>query len=114
MAAGNYDFTIEQGIDLSISIQMKNKDTKDPVDLTAWSFICTLRERFSDPSALANPTVTKTSAIDGKLEISMTNTQTAVLPAGKTLVYDLEATRGDAKKIRIIQGKAYVSPEVTK
>lgn len=114
MGAGNHDFEIEQGVDLSVPIQIKNKATGNPVDITSWTFACQLREKFSDVSALLTPTVTVVDVSLGKIQIDFTNSQTAGLPAGRTVVYALEATRADGKKIRIIQGKNYINPEVVK
>ncbi|NDD86078.1 hypothetical protein EBZ38_17600, partial [bacterium] len=64
-------------------------------------------------TVLYSPTINITSALDGEIEIVLTDTATSALPA-KALVYDLEATRPDTTRIRILKGPCIVDPEVTR
>jgi hypothetical protein len=57
----------------------------------------------------------------GKLTVSLTAAQTASIPAGEDItdirskyVYDIEIIDGSGVVKRIIDGLAYVSPEVTR
>ncbi len=113
MAAGPYELEIEQGVDRVIEITLKDKLTELPINITGWTFQMQIRERYTSTSVLYSPTVTITDAINGEITITLTATATAALPP-KALVYDLEATRADTKKIRILKGPAIVDPEVTR
>lgn len=113
MSAGPYELEIEQGVDRVIAITLKDKLTGLPLDLTGWTFQMQIREKYTSTSVLYSPTINITSAIDGEIEIVLTDTATAALPA-KSLVYDLEGTRPDTTKIRILKGPAIVDPEVTR
>jgi hypothetical protein len=113
MSAGPYELQIEQGVDRVIEITLKDKATELPIDITGWVFVMQIREKYSSTSVLYAPAVTIADAPGGKIQISLTATATSALPV-KPLVYDLEATKPDTKKIRILKGPAIVDPEVTR
>jgi hypothetical protein len=115
MPAGIYDMTIEQGATFALNLTLQDADG-DPFDLTGYTGRAQLRVRYSDASPLVSFTVTVpqvgTLATEGKLSVGLTATQTANLPP-RALVYDLELVK-NADVIRILQGRAEVSPEVTR
>lgn len=113
MAAGPYELEIEQGVDRIIEITLKDKATSLPIDITGWTFQMQIREKYTSTAILYSPVITITNAAGGVINISLTATATAALPA-KALVYDLEGTRPDTTKIRILKGPAIVDPEVTR
>lgn len=113
MAAGPYELEIEQGVDRVIEITLKDKATELPIDITGWTFQMQIREKYTSTSVLYAPAVTIVNAVGGVINITLTATATSALPA-KSLVYDLEGTRPDTKKIRILKGPAIVDPEVTR
>ena len=58
---------------------------------------------------------------DGKLTVSLSASETAAIPTGETItdamskyVYDIELVDGSGVVKRILDGYAYVSPEVTR
>lgn len=113
MSAGPYELEIEQGVDRVIAITLKDKTTGLPLDLTGWAFQMQIREKYTSTTILYSPTINITGALAGEIQIVLTDTDTAQLPA-KALVYDLEATRLDGTRIRILKGPAIVDPEVTR
>lgn len=113
MSAGPYELEIEQGVDRVIQITLKDKATELPVNITGWTFQMQIREKYTSPSVLYSPTISIINAVGGVIQISLTATETSALPV-KPLVYDLEATKPDTKKIRIIKGPAIVDAEVTR
>jgi hypothetical protein len=112
MAAGNYDFILEQGTDKTLSITVKDKLTGLALDITGWTILCQHRLNWSS-SVLVTPTPSLSDPTNGVFTLTYTAAQLAALPANKTIVYDVLATRTDSKKIRIIQGKNFVSPRVS-
>lgn len=113
MSAGPYELEIEQGVDRVIAVTLKDKTTGLPLNLTGWTFQMQIREKYTSTSILYSPTINITGALTGEIQIVLTDTDTALLPA-KALVYDLEATRLDGTRIRILKGPAIVDPEVTR
>jgi hypothetical protein len=113
MAAGNYDFILEQGADKTLSVTLKDKFTGLAIDITGWTILCQHRLSWSSGSVLVTPTPALSDPINGVFTLTYTAAQLAALPANKTIVYDVLATRLDTKKIRIFQGKNFVSPRVS-
>lgn len=115
MPAGIYDMTIEQGATFALNLTLQDANG-DPFDLTGYTGRGQLRTRYSDVSPLVNFTVTvpqhNTLPSEGKLSIGLTAAQTAALPP-RALVYDIELVK-NAEVIRILQGRADISPEVTR
>lgn len=122
MAAGRYDFVIEQGATFSRQVTWENQDGT-AVNLTGYSIAGKIRRKTSDQVAVIDLTCAITNANDGIFTFSLTNTQTASLPVatGPTAekeylkcVYDIEATSSGGAVYRILEGIVYISPEVTK
>lgn len=111
--SGKLDIVIQQGADFSRVISIKDADDV-AVDIRNDSFAGQIRKKHtSDTSSVAFSTgyIPGTDA-DNQIRITLTNTQTAALSAGE-YVYDVEWTRS-GKVIRLIEGKAIVTPEVTR
>jgi hypothetical protein len=122
MAAGRYDFIIEQGATFGPK-QFQYKDSNgDPIDITGYTVRAKIKKRASDPQELLDFTCTIQDAVNGIFNISLTATQTATLPtafsnvAEKNLlqcVYDIELVTGSVV-IRLVEGIVSISPEVTR
>jgi hypothetical protein len=70
-------------------------------------------DKLSD-HVLASFTFTKTDAAAGAFTVSLTSTETASIPAG-THVYDISyVDSADNSRVRLLEGTATVSGEVTK
>lgn len=121
MAAGRYDLTIEQGATFSRQVTWQNEDGS-AVNLTGYSIAGKIRKKTSDNQPIISFTCTITNASSGIFTFSLTATETNSLPVrhGETAekqllecVYDIEATVGSTV-YRILEGIAYISPQVTK
>jgi len=121
MAAGKYDFTIEQGATFSRQITWQNEDGT-AVNLTGYTVAGKIKRKVTDAQPLISFTCTVTNAASGIFTFSLTAAQTATLPinpsqkADRELLYcsyDIEATTGGTV-YRILEGVAKISPEVTR
>lgn len=121
MAAGRYDFTIEQGATLTRSVTWQDS-TGAAIDLTAYTISGKIKRKTSDAQALVALTITVTNAAAGQFTFSLTAAQTALLPVKHGLdgqkellecVYDIEAVTGSTV-YRILEGVCSISPEVNK
>ena len=110
--ATKVDFQIDQGATFSKSLYFTTPDGVE-VDLTGYSFRGQLRIDYDDVEPQAEFTCTVVDALQGVLSISLSDTITAQLEPG-VLLYDVEMVRPNGTVLRLIQGKATVSPEVTK
>jgi hypothetical protein len=113
MSAGAYEMEIEQGVDRVIQVTLKDKFTELPINIAGWVFEMQIREKYTSTTVLYSPTINITDAAGGVIQIVLTDTATSALPA-KALVYDVEATRPDGTRIRVLKGPAIVDPEVTR
>lgn len=112
------DFTIDQGADYSIKLELadENNVTKN---LTGYSAAAQIRKNYSssDSDAVTFSTQIQSPATDGILNLTLTNTQTAAMKAGR-YVYDVEISFDDsaANTIveRILEGQITISPSVTR
>lgn len=112
------EFTIDQGSDVAVEIHCVDKDGSKK-DLTGYSVSAKLKKTYTSDS---DDTVSFTSIIstpeeDGILTISLNNTQTDLLKAGR-YVYDVELSYldsdGNTVIERILEGRAQVTPSVTR
>lgn len=120
MAAGTYDITIEQGTTFALYLTIKNSDGS-PKDLTGYTIAGKIRQSALSASVVQTFTCAVTDASAGQVTVSLTAVQTAALPTSggaydelTTYVYDIETTSGSSVVERLLQGRVFVSPEVTK
>jgi hypothetical protein len=120
MAAGKLDFLIEQGATFKRTITLKDEDGV-ALNISGWTFEGQIRKKYDSPSILAPFTCTNIGS--GQFTIELSHAITAALPVtpasdnARSLTsysYDIEATKADSTKDRILEGKVNVSPEVTK
>lgn len=112
------EFTIDQGTDVSILINLMNFDDSKK-DLSDYLVAAKLKKTYNSDSAdTTNFTAIVTQpATDGIVNISLTNAQTDMLKPGR-YVYDVEISflDSDANNIieRVLEGRIQVSPSVTR
>lgn len=112
------EFTIDQGSDHTIKIELTDL-TGATKDLTGYSAAAQVRKTYSssDSDAITFSSQIPSPASDGILNLTLTNTQTAAMKAGR-YVYDVEISfiDSDANTIveRILEGQITVSPSVTR
>jgi hypothetical protein len=111
------EITIDQGTDVAMVLNLVKTDGSKK-DLTSHAVAAKLKKNYNSDSA---DTIAFTSAItddsDGIVTLSLTNTQTNALKAGR-YVYDVELSfvdsDGNTIVERILEGRAQVTPSVTK
>jgi hypothetical protein len=116
MTAAKHHITIDQGATFRLQLTYKIDGTA--VDLSNYTARMQIRQEYDSES----PSVSLTTAAGGgitlggaagTIDIEITNTQTAALPAGQ-LVYDLELVAPNGDVTRLIGGNANVRPEATR
>ena len=112
------EFTIDQGADVAIELELV--DTNGAVkNLTNYSVAAKMKKNYNSDSddTLDFTAIIPTPATDGKITLSLTNTQTDTLKSGR-YVYDVEISYADSDDNtiieRILEGRIQVTPSVTK
>lgn len=117
MPATQLDLTFEQGATFAMTVTWKS-DAGTPVDLTGYTAKMQVRWNYSDTDALATfSTASNTITLGGAAgTISVLGPATmAGVTKPKYGVYDLELTHtASGRVVRLMQGRAFISPEVTK
>jgi len=112
------EFNIDQGTD--VAIQLDLVDMSGAVkNLTNYSVAAKMKKNYNSDSDDTQDftAIIPTPATDGKITLSLTNTQTDALKAGR-YVYDVEISYVDSSANtiveRILEGRIQVNPSVTK
>lgn len=120
MSAGVYDITIEQGTTFELALAIKNTDGS-PKDLTGYTISGSIRTSAVSATVVEDFTCTITSAAAGLVTVGLTDSETSGIPtSGSTYdeyteyVYDIETESGSGVIERLLNGKVFVSPEVTR
>lgn len=123
MAAGIYNFTIEQGS--TLVKQFTYKDAAGTVvDLDGYAVRMQIRETIDAPSFIGSFTQesneglaimqTVSSSVSGTIQLTITAAQTKAY-SFTTAVYDIEIEHtGSGTVTRLLQGAIKLSPEVTR
>jgi hypothetical protein len=119
MAAGRYNFVIEQGTTFTLALQYKDSNSA-PVDLTGYSGRMQIRPSIGSPTAYlclsssiqADGTgITFPTPVSGTINLFISAASSSLLTFNQG-VYDLEITSGSVVT-RLIQGSVQLSKEVT-
>ena len=102
---------IDQGTDYTITVDVTDS-ARDILDLTDYTATAQIRKTYTSSSLSATFT-TSIAAVAGQVTISLTDTQTSALEAGR-YVYDLNIESGTGVKTRVIEGQAVITPGVTR
>jgi len=131
MAAGKYNFTIEQGATTNFEIQYKDSNNR-PVDLTGYSGRLMIRSNFADDNPTTYLVLSSSRNADGTgLNFSGSSGQmpttsgsigiyiascTSSLLTFITARYDLEIYSGSncPYTVRLLEGQVNLSKEVTR
>lgn len=112
MPAAQYDLVIDQGSDFEISIAIEEDGS--PMDLSNHNARAIIRSSYDATQPSAGFVTSKSGST---VTIKLAHTVTKNLTRG-TYVYDVEIYEGtsgsETSVTRILQGKAKVTPEVTK
>lgn len=111
------DITIDQGTDFAMELSLVNRN-QTTKDLSNHSVAGKLKKTYNSDSADTHDfTVTIATPTDGVATLSLTNTVTDALKPGR-YVYDVELSFNDSSGNpiieRILEGKAFVTPSVTR
>lgn len=110
MAAGTYNLTVEQGVDLALQISVKDS-SGSTYSLTGSAAAAQIRDDYNGNLLASFVTVTATGTT-GVLALSLSAVTAAALPlsGGK---WDLLLTTSAGTKVRLLAGSVTVSGEVT-
>lgn len=112
--SGKLNITIEQGATFSKTITYTDSDSV-AISLVGATGLALLRKDYS--STVSFPfTVTITNGLGGVLTLVMPAAMTATIPITNTdrYVYDLLLTMADGSLVRLLEGKATVTPSVSR
>ena len=110
------EITIDKNADASIQLELVDNNGNKK-NLTNYSIVGKIKKSYSDSSgeATAFTSTIKAPPADGVVTLTLTNTQTKALKAGR-YVYDIESFYVDSSanriKERILEGHLTVTPSV--
>lgn len=124
MGAGKLDFLIEQGSTFQRIITIKDSALA-PVNLTGWTITGKIRPDPTSATVLEtfNVTLANQATSPGQFTVLLSATETSAIAVNAALAaraeptpyyYDIEALKADGTTDRVLQGRALISPEVTR
>ena len=111
MAAGKYNFTLEQGTTFSREITVQ--DSGSAMNLTGYTPRMQMRSTHDSSTIALTFTASVSNAAQGKIQLSATDSATSAVEEG-IYVYDLEIESAGGVVTRLMQGQITVTPEVTR
>ena len=111
MAAGKYNFTLEQGATFSREITVQ--DSGSAMNLTGYTPRMQMRSTHDSASIGLTFTASVSNAAQGKIQLTATASATSAVEEGM-YVYDLEIESGSSGVTRLLEGQVTVTPEVTR
>lgn len=119
--AATCNICIEQGATWKPALRMTEQETGDPIDITSWTFHMQIREMDQDGTVIvdmttANGRINILDAPNGLFELRLTDTETNAFTEEQfeEAVYDLEGTDTLLDVMRIMQGQATLSLNITR
>ena len=110
MAAGTYNFIMEQGA--TLTRQLTVKESGSALHLSGYSVASLMRSTHDSSTVVGTFTCTISNASGGIISMSMTPVVTGAIEEGM-YVYDMEIRSGSGTVTRLLQGEVTVTPEVT-
>lgn len=113
------EFTIDQGADVAIQINLINPTTNLAKNLTGYDARAKMKKSYNSDSAdtVDFTSIVTAPAADGIITLALTNSQTDSLKAGR-YVYDVEIFYADSDSNiiveRVLEGRIQVTPSVTR
>ena len=102
---------IDQGADFTTTVTVTDSNG-DAVSLVGYSAAAQIRKSYSSSTSTAF-TTSVSNASGGEITITLSDTQTAALEAGR-YVYDVLITASGGTKTRVVEGQVTVNPSVTR
>jgi hypothetical protein len=103
---------INQGANFTTTVTISDSDG-DALDLTSYTALAQIRKTYESTTATDFTSTFDADRTTGKITISLTDTQTSGLDAGR-YVYDLLITDASSVKTRVVEGIATVNPSVSR
>ena len=113
MAAGTYNFTLEQGTTFIRSLTLQENGAA--MNLTGYSVASQMRSTHDSSTVVGTFACTVSNSTGGVIQMNMTSSASGAIEEG-IYVYDVEITSsgGSGTVKRILQGTVTVTPEVTR
>ena len=111
MNASISNIFIDQGADFTTTVTVTDSNG-DAVSLVGYSVFAQIRKSYSS-STSTDFTTSISNASGGEITITLSDTQTAALEAGRYL-YDVLITASGGDKTRVVEGQVTVNPSVTR
>lgn len=102
---------IDQGTDFSITVDVTDANGS-ALNMTGYTAAAQIRKTYSSSSA-AGTFSTAIAASNGQVTLSLTDSQTTAIPAGR-YVYDLNVASSGGITTRVVEGQVIVTPGVTR
>lgn len=110
--SGVYNLCIPQGVTYARSFLFTDDENSVPVDISAWSGIAPIKNRYGDSGILAYLDLDFSAGASGVLTLSKHRTGTAALPMGQ-FRYEVELYPSSSEAVRYLWGYAEVAPEIS-
>jgi hypothetical protein len=111
------EIQIDQGADVAVEVHLVETCGKKVKDLNGYTAAAKLKRTYTSDSDDTTDFTIAIVADDGIVTMSLSNTQTDALKAGR-YVYDLEIMSYDSDNVllieRVLEGRAVVTPSVTR
>ena len=106
------NITVNSGEDFEQTFTLESTDSSSALNLTGYSVSSQMRKHAGSSTKTDFTAEALTPLTDGKIQISLTNTQTSELKAGR-YVYDVVIEK-DSTKTRVVEGMVLVRQGVTR
>lgn len=103
---------IDQDADFTTTVTI-NDSAGTALDLTGYTALAMIRKTYQSTTATTFTSTFVSPRTSGQITISLTDTQTAALEAGR-YVYDMVITDSSGNKTRVVEGIATVNPSVSR
>lgn len=119
-AASQLDLEINQGATYTLDVPGIKTAAGADVNITGYAVRGQIRRRVTDSVVLVPFTCTIVTPAVGAFQISLTAAQTAALPSSGSkdqplaCAYDVEIESPSGVVSRVLEGTAFISPEVTR
>ena len=111
MAAGTYNFILEQGATFTRTLTVQ--ENSSAMNLTGYSVASKMRSTHDSGTVVGTFTCTISNATGGVITMNMTSSTTSGIEEGM-YVYDIEITSSAGTITRLMEGTVTVNPEVTR
>ena len=109
MAVPSVNIQIEQGANFSSTFDVKRSDSS-PLNLTGFSFSAKMKKHATAAGSIGFAATYGSTPTDGKVTLSLTNTQTGIITAGRYEYDVLISNNFSGVKTKIFTGQVLVNP----